>query len=68
MFLGFPYAACFTTANVTDRECAVQMFKVSVFCPITFEKAFVDGAYTGDKFADATLDLTGATVKVTKRS
>jgi len=66
--LGFPYAACVTTANVTDRDGAIQMFKISGFCPSTFEKALVDGGYTGDNFAEVIHNLTGAIVEVAKRS
>lgn len=66
--LGFPYAACVTTANVTDRDGAVQMFKMGGFCPTTFKKALVDGGYTGENFAKAIFNLTGATVEVAKRS
>jgi len=66
--LGFPYAANVTTANIGDREGAVGMFKIRGFCPDTFEKALVDGGYTGDDFAEAIFNLKGATVEVAKRS
>jgi transposase len=66
--LGFPYAACVTTANITDRAGAVEMFKMNGFCPEGFEKALVDGGYTGDNFAKAVLNLKGAVVEVAKRS
>ncbi len=55
-------------SNVTDRDGAVQMFKTSGFCPTTFEKALVDRGYSGDKFAEAIFNLTGANVEVAKRS
>lgn len=66
--LGFPYAACVTTANITDRDGAVQMFKIDGFCPAVFEKALVDGGYTGDNFAETISNLKGAAVEVAKRS
>lgn len=65
---GFPYAALVTTANVTDRDGAVLMFKTDGFCPKAFKKALVDGSYTGHSFAETLFNLTCATVEVAKRS
>ena len=44
------------------------MFKIRGFCPAAFEKALVDGGYTGENFAEAIFNITGATVEVAKRS
>lgn len=60
--LGFCYAVCVTTANITDRDGAIQMFKVSEFCPATFEKSLVDSGYTSHKFAGPIFNLTGVSV------
>jgi transposase len=66
--LGLPYAAFVTTANITDRDGAVQMFSVQNFSLPTLKTVLADGGYTGENFAKAIFDITGARVEIAKRS
>lgn len=66
--LGFPYAVCVTTANVTDRDGAIEMFSKPHYASSRLEKILFDGAYTGEDFADKIKDLVGAEVEIVKRS
>jgi len=66
--LGLPYATLITTANVTDRDGAVLMFSQPSFSLPTLQTVLADGGYTGENFAKAILDITGANVQVAKRS
>ena len=66
--LGFPYAACVTPANVSDRDGAIEMFSQPCYSLSRLEKVLFDGAYTGDEFAGNIKALVGAEVEVVKRS
>ena len=60
-----------TTANFTDRKGAIDM--VTYYCKNTdnlsqIKKMLVDGGYTGQNFADAIKQITGADVEVVKRN
>jgi len=66
--LGLPYANIITTANVTDRNGAIEMFSQPSFSLPTLKTVLCDGGYTGKNFADAIRELTGAEVQVAKRS
>ena len=66
--LGFPYAVCVTTANVTDRDGAVEMFSSPHRSSPRLEKILFDGSYTGEDFAAKIKALVGAEVEVVKRS
>ena len=66
--LGFPYALGVTTANVSDRDGAVEMFNQTYYYSPRLEKILFDGAYTGDDFAAQIKVLVGAEVEVVKRS
>jgi len=66
--LGFPYATFITTANITDRQGAILMFGSDNRFIGKFETLLCDGGYTGEDFAKAIFELTGATVQVAKRS
>jgi transposase len=57
-----------TTANVTDRNGAVEMFSQPYFYMPTLKKVLCDGGYTGEDFAIKIKNLTGAEVEVAKRS
>ena len=57
-----------TTANVTDRNGAVEMFSQPDFYMPTLKKVLCDGGYTGEDFATKIKNLTGAEVEVAKRS
>ena len=65
---GLPHAIYITTANVTDREGALLMFKTEKDNLINVKNVLVDGGYTGEKFALAVNEILGATVEVAKRN
>jgi transposase len=65
---GLPHAIHVTTADVTDRNGALEMFEVYTTNLSKVLKALVDGGYTGEKFEKAVLDILGAEVEVAKRS
>lgn len=69
--LGLPHAIMVTTADVTDRNGAIDM--VDYYCDITddlsvIKKVLVDGGYTGQNFADEIKRISGAEVEVVKRN
>ena len=66
--LGLPYANIVTTANVTDRNGAIEMFSQPSFSLPTLKALLCDGGYTGEDFANKILELTGASVTIAKRS
>ena len=66
--LGLPYASMVTTANVTDRNGAIEMFSQPGFSLATFKALLCDGGYTGEYFAERIRELTGAEVQIAKRS
>lgn len=66
--IGMPYAVSITTANVTDRNGAIEMFSQSALNLPTLKKVLCDGGYTGDEFATKIKELTGAEVEIAKRS
>ena len=66
--LGLPYISLMTTANVTDRNGAIEMFSQPGFSLPTLKAVLCDGGYTGENFAEKIRELTGAEVQVAKRS
>ena len=69
--LGLPHAIMITTANVTDRNGAIDM--VDYYCDVTdnlsqVKKLLADGGYTGQNFADEIKRLSNAEVEVVKRN
>ena len=65
--MGLPHAVLVTTANVTDREGAIQMIALNLDNLSCVEKFLVDGGYSGDPFANAVKKLCRAEVEVVKR-
>lgn len=65
---GLPHGIVVTTANVTDRAGALEIFKANKESLSRVESVLVDGGYTGKTFADSTNEILGATVQVAKRS
>jgi len=66
--LGLPHAELVTTANISDRDGAIEM--ISLFAPnlTKIAKVLCDGGFTGDKFAIAVKTLINAEVEVVKRN
>jgi len=65
---GLPHAIHITTANITDREGAIETFALHKQSLDEVENILVDGGYTGENFANAVQDLLGSRVTVAKRS
>lgn len=64
---GLPHAVFITTANVTDRDGAIEMiwFDLNTMSNLSSVKKFlVDGGYSGDNFTDAVKKLLGDHVEV----
>jgi transposase len=65
---GLPHAVLVTTANVTDREGALQAFSLHKGRLSDVQNVMVDGSYTGEPFADGVKRLLNAEVEVAKRN
>ena len=65
---GLPHAIHITTANVTDREGAIETFALHSQSLAEVENLLVDGGYTGENFVNAVRDLLGCKVTVAKRN
>jgi transposase len=64
----FPHAIHVTTANISDKAGAVEMFeKARTFLP-RVENILCDGGYIGQPFADKIKNILGCPVEVVKRS
>lgn len=64
---GLPHALLVTTANVTDRNGAIEMIGINLENLSEVKKFLVDGGYSGQPFAKAVAQLCGAEVEVVKR-
>lgn len=65
---GLPHAICITTANVTDRDGAIEMFSKVNSDWERLENILADGGYTGKKFSDKIKALLGVSVEIAKRN
>ena len=65
---GFPHAITITTANVSDRDGAIEMFEGNKQDLLSVENVLVDGGYRGGAFAIRVKEIIDATVEVVKRS
>ena len=66
--LGLPHAMIITTANITDRNGAIEMLEIRGPDLPRMKKALCDGGYTGEIFAFAVNLLTGAEVEIAKHN
>ena len=66
--MGLPHAIAVTTADITDREGAIQMILLNLDNLSCVEKFLVDGGYSGERFANQIKDICGAQVEVVKRN
>lgn len=66
--LGLPNSLHVTTANVTDRDGALEMLKTYAPNLSKILKVLCDGGYTGEPFANAVRVLLNAVVEVAKRN
>lgn len=65
---GLPHALAITTANVTDRDGAIEALKSSKENLKKVKKILTDGGYTGENFANEVKNIIGAEVEVVKRN
>jgi len=65
---GLPHALIVTTADVTDRNGALEMIALNPDALSRVKKFLVDGGYSGKEFAKAVKRLHGAKVEVAKRN
>lgn len=66
--MGLPHAIAVTTADVTDRDGAIQMILVNLDSLSCVKKFLVDGGYTGERFANQIKEICNAQVEVVKRN
>jgi transposase len=64
--MGLPHALTVTTADVTDRNGAIQMIALHLDTLSCVKKFLVDGGYSGEGFANAVKELCGAEVEAVK--
>ena len=65
---GLPHAIGVTTANVIDREGALETFSVQKDNLSEVTNVLVDTGYTGEKFASSVKEIIDANVQVAKRN
>ena len=65
---GLLHAVTVTTANVTDRDGALEMTRAHKESLSEIENMLVDGGYSGEKFARKVKRIIGAKVEVVKRN
>ena len=65
---GFPHALGVTTANVTDRNGALDILKSQSDNLSKVLNILADAGYTGEKFSASVKDILGCTVEIAKRS
>lgn len=65
---GLPHAIHVTTANVTDREGAIEMIDDAKENLENVKNVLVDGGYSGERFSLEIKNIINATVEVAKRS
>ena len=66
--MGLPHAIAVTTADVTDRDGAIQMILVNLDNLSCVKKFLVDGGYTGERFGNQFKEICNAQVEVVKRN
>jgi transposase len=66
--LGLPQVIHLTTANVNDREAALEMFRLPSDSWPAVETVLADGGSTGEKFATGVREVLSAQVEIVKRS
>lgn len=64
---GLPHAVIVTTADVTDRNGALEMLTLNLDNLSCVKKFLFDGGYTGEKFAASVKEICGADAQIVKR-
>lgn len=65
---GLPHFIHVTTADVTDREGALQGFSLHKDGLSSVANVLADGGYSGEKFADSVKEILGCPVEIVKRN
>ena len=65
---GLPHALNISTANVTDRNGSIELFRTHQKNLSEVENVLADGGYAGEKFAAAVKEILGCQVEVAKRN
>jgi transposase len=65
---GFPHAIFVTTAEITDRNGAVQMIKKNKKSLKKVQNILADGGYCGQNFADEIKKIINSKVEIAKRN
>ena len=65
---GLPYAIHITTANVTDRNGAIELLELNKEDLCSVVSILRDGGYTGEKFTKKVKESIGSNIEVAKRS
>lgn len=65
---GLLHAIHITTANITDRDGAIEAFSLHKNILSEVKNVLADGGYTGEKFANSVLEVLGSAVEIAKRN
>lgn len=65
---GLPHAIGVTTANVTDRNGAIEIFENYKDKLNKVKKVLADGGYTGDNFKNTVKEILNSEVEIAKRN
>lgn len=65
---GLPHAISITTANITDRNGALEMFLLHKDNLSGTLNVLADGGYSGENFANSTQEILGCSVEIAKRN
>ena len=65
---GLPHAISVTTADITDKNGALEIFELHKDNLSEVLNILADGGYSGENFANATDEILGCTVEIAKRS
>ncbi len=65
---GLPHVLHVTTADITDRNGALEMFEANKEHLSEVENSLLDGGYSGKKFATAVKKILGCEVEIVKRN
>ena len=65
---GLPHDIAVTTADIADRQCALQAFSNHKENLRSVTSVLVDGGYSGENFSTEVKQLLEATVQIAKRN
>jgi transposase len=65
---GLPHGITITSANITDRAGALEIFEKKAKHLMSVEKVLTDGGYTGLPFQESVKEILDAVVEIAKRN